>query len=371
MKYCCILSSDGYGGVWSVVRESLIHFQQTYDVYIVVYCHKKSLSEELINFLESYNFKYKLFYIKSTNGWLADFEKLLYIRKLKLFLNLNQDVKTIIHSHDSFISGLYLYFLKGERNTLFTTFHGTLILDDSLKSHIKLWVNKNIRLKILKASKSHLISCDPFSVPIIKKYFNNKLHLDVAINGVQKKQVEFSNRRIFTVSYISRFHPLKGWDVLASAIEMLNKDGIKVRVVFAGNGECENEVKDWCISHKDYALFLGHVSDVPKDVFTITDLHVLPTKYPEGLPMIILETMSCGIPTISTRCGSIGYVIENMNNGILIEPNEVDLASAIDLAMTNKGLMEKMKINCISKWEKEFSSEAMANRYIEIFSKYI
>lgn len=47
--------------------------------------------------------------------------------------------------------------------------------------------------------------------------------------------------------------------------------------------------------------------------------------------MSILEAMSFGVPTISTRIAAIPEVINSGNNGILIDPGDIgSLTSAID-----------------------------------------
>ena len=66
-------------------------------------------------------------------------------------------------------------------------------------------------------------------------------------------------------------------------------------------------------------------------------------KYNEGLPVTILETMSFGIPNISTMVAAIPEVIVNNQNGMLVKPGDVrSLACAIDYMITNPEERVKM-----------------------------
>jgi len=75
-----------------------------------------------------------------------------------------------------------------------------------------------------------------------------------------------------------------------------------------------------------------------KEFLKNTCVNVLPS-YNEGLPMTILETMSYGIPNISTNIASIPEVIKDGETGYLIEPGDID------------GLCESI-LKCVSDKEK-------------------
>lgn len=55
------------------------------------------------------------------------------------------------------------------------------------------------------------------------------------------------------------------------------------------------------------------------------DILVLPTFHDgEGYPGIIIEAFSCGIPVISTYWSAIPEIVNNLENGVLCEPNSVE-----------------------------------------------
>lgn len=52
-------------------------------------------------------------------------------------------------------------------------------------------------------------------------------------------------------------------------------------------------------------------------------LHLLPS-YQEGLPMSILETMSYGVPNLTTNVGGIPQVLRDGENGMVVKPGDID-----------------------------------------------
>ena len=59
------------------------------------------------------------------------------------------------------------------------------------------------------------------------------------------------------------------------------------------------------------------------DLFALSSLR-------EGLPNVLLEAMALGVPCVATRIAGIPRLIENGENGCLVEPGDMAaLASAI------------------------------------------
>jgi glycosyltransferase involved in cell wall biosynthesis len=90
--------------------------------------------------------------------------------------------------------------------------------------------------------------------------------------------------------------------------------------------------------------FIGRVRhDKVADYLRNARVLVLPSHVGDGLPNVILEAMSLGVPVISTRTAGIPDVVLHQDTGLLCEPGDVDqLASHIHLLSENDQLHSKM-----------------------------
>lgn len=56
-------------------------------------------------------------------------------------------------------------------------------------------------------------------------------------------------------------------------------------------------------------------------VFDWADIMVLPSRF-EGLPLVIIDAMSCGVPVITTNVGAVEEVVQNGENGYVLSEDE-------------------------------------------------
>ena len=111
-------------------------------------------------------------------------------------------------------------------------------------------------------------------------------------------------------------------------------------------GKYDDEVKNELLNiaskkgYKSWIEFTGNISfeEVVKEMIACS-IFVLPT-YTEGFPNVILESMACACPIITTNVGAIPEMLDTANGkdyGLCISPqNKEELKSAISLLLNNK-----------------------------------
>jgi glycosyltransferase involved in cell wall biosynthesis len=73
----------------------------------------------------------------------------------------------------------------------------------------------------------------------------------------------------------------------------------------------------------------GPMQDIPS-LLAVSDVFVLPSAYREGIPRVLLEAASMGLPIVTTNSPGCNEVVENSVNGFLIPPSAPsDLAGAV------------------------------------------
>ena len=138
-----------------------------------------------------------------------------------------------------------------------------------------------------------------------------------------------------------------GIDTLVESAEIAVKRNPKLVFVVVGKGPDFVEVKERIAQlgiGRNFRL-TGFVSDEDLPFYyNVADLFALPSKSGEGLPLVALEAMACGLPVVATDVGGTSEVL-SADYGKLVPPNSpVSLAEAVldfsrmDLATLKKKL---------------------------------
>jgi glycosyltransferase involved in cell wall biosynthesis len=142
--------------------------------------------------------------------------------------------------------------------------------------------------------------------------------------------------RILTVS---RIDPRKGLRVLPDVVADLLTRGVDAVLDIVGPavgapGESERrgiDARAAAIGLSDRVRCLGTVPlERLLGLYREYDLFVLPTLPGEGIPRVLLEAMSAGLPIVTTRVAGIPGLIVHERNGLLVdEPSSSAIASAL------------------------------------------
>jgi|TARA_B110000459_G_C16608937_1_gene495088 glycosyltransferase involved in cell wall biosynthesis len=157
---------------------------------------------------------------------------------------------------------------------------------------------------------------------------------------------------------------------LSLLIESYKLSGLadkKVKLVILGDGKdktkLEQKVRNFNLSEQ--ILFLPYIKN-PYPVVSKAMCVVLTSKY-EGLPTMLIESLSLGTPVISVNCESgPAEIIQNGFNGLLVENYKPDLfAEAMNRFVNNKELYTFCERNAMQSVQK-FSMENISRDWKKI-----
>ncbi len=110
-----------------------------------------------------------------------------------------------------------------------------------------------------------------------------------------------------------------------------------------------------------------HSIDLPF-YYQASDCLILPSRN-EGCPNVILEAMSAGIPVIGTKIPGILDLVQDNEEGILVEVNKVDeLAVTISAIAKNREQRERMALSARSKILVGYDLEFIAKKYLDLYN---
>lgn len=155
--------------------------------------------------------------------------------------------------------------------------------------------------------------------------------------------------------YVGNLKKSKGVLDLLSAFISLKNTLPELSLYYIGVGEEESQLQNM-ITKSNIGNRVKLLGAMPHDKLPLwycaSDILCLPS-YNEGLPNVVLESMSCGTPAVATRVGGIPEILDD-KVGVLVEPGEpMDLADGIKRAFStgwDPGLISR-KV-CEFTWDK-------------------
>ncbi len=94
-------------------------------------------------------------------------------------------------------------------------------------------------------------------------------------------------------------------------------------------------------------------------IFTLSSLQ-------EGLGIVVLEAMACGVPVVATRCGGPEQVVVDGVNGFLVENNNrQQFTEAILKLLRDESLRKRMGENAAKQVQEYFSVEKVGPKFVE------
>lgn len=83
------------------------------------------------------------------------------------------------------------------------------------------------------------------------------------------------------------------------------------------------------------------------EVLGTLDVLVVPSRYPENSPNVILEAQAAGIPVVGSSLGGIPELVRHDVNGLLFEPNNpADLATQLQRILDEPELLPRLGRDC-------------------------
>lgn len=175
---------------------------------------------------------------------------------------------------------------------------------------------------------------------IEKIYFLSKENARVEL---EKRISSPLNKDKILVGTVAELTKNKGLAYLIEALSQVRKAGVDFECVIIGDGEEKDRLVSLIRKHglSDRIFFTGFINYAER-LLKAFDIFVLPS-IKEGLPYVIMEALSAGIPTIATRVGGISDLIQDHSNGILIETkNDKALGEALITQIKDNNQRKKL-----------------------------
>ena len=190
----------------------------------------------------------------------------------------------------------------------------------------------------------------------------------------------YKDEGIFQILSVGYLIERKGFEYLIRAMPHVLKEHVNARLKIVGSGPLESKLKELI-----YELDLSYVVEIVKNItdeellmtYNSADLFVLPSIVDsqgntEGLGVVLLEAMACGLPVIGSDVGGIVDIIKNNQTGILVpEKASINIAGEIIELIEKDYIKNNLISNGFKMVIEKFSWRKIAEDSIVIYSNVI
>jgi glycosyltransferase involved in cell wall biosynthesis len=188
-----------------------------------------------------------------------------------------------------------------------------------------------------------------------------------------KKKIEIKGPVIL---FVGRLIDWKGVAYLIKSMPEVLQRFPTAKALIIGSGPLRTELLSLTktLSLEEHVIFIDELPQ--KELvayYSIADIFVLPSIVnangeTEGLGVVLLEAMACGLPVIGSDVGGIPDLIKNGETGLLVrQKNSQDLGNQMLRLLTDSDLTKNITRNARDLVETQFSWEIVAERFIEVY----
>lgn len=196
-------------------------------------------------------------------------------------------------------------------------------------------------------------------------------------SGVDPKKYLFSDnlfrKKTTELLFAARLVKDKGLDTLISGLDKVyaKRQDFALHIAgiydfFSRNAYRESDID--LLTKRKYIHWLGKRDDIEKLLSDI-DIVVLPTRYGEGIPRILIEAGFSGRVVVATNVAGCREIIEDHQTGYLLDPgNDEQLAAIVEEIMTNPQQASIYAHNLYLKVKDDYSDETIISRFLSLYN---
>jgi glycosyltransferase involved in cell wall biosynthesis len=175
----------------------------------------------------------------------------------------------------------------------------------------------------------------------------------------------------FLIGIVARLNYVKGHVYILEALKKLVDDGIKVKLLIAGTGDYEEEIRRKAaeLDVAQNVIMAGFVEDVT-GIMNVLDLNLNASFGTEATSLSLLEGMSVGCPAVVSDFGGNPGVVSHGENGLIFRQcDSLDMYEKIKSALLDDGKMQSLKKGAEKVFNSQFRAEVMTKSIEDVYER--
>ena len=176
---------------------------------------------------------------------------------------------------------------------------------------------------------------------------------------------------------VGRLVSKKGFDTLIEACAVLKNAGVSFETLIIGeSGEHETELRNRITRHglEAHIHLTGPrtqaqlLREYQQATAFCLPCRVLKNGDRDGIPNVLMEAMSCGLPVVTTDVSGIPELIRNDVNGLLVPPDDPEaMAGALQRLFRDPLFAESLGSEAVKTIRENFDGEATTQDLVRLF----
>lgn len=170
------------------------------------------------------------------------------------------------------------------------------------------------------------------------------------------------------VLMLAAYEPRKRHREFLKAFAALRHEMPDVRILFAGKGPIEDEVRATVteLGLQDRVVFCGFRSD-PESLIALADLCLL-TSEREGLPRVVVQYITSGKPVLVADLPGIEEIVQDGRNGLITDPEDMaDTAAKLRDLLSDRDALARLAQGAHDTDVSEWDLERLGQRTTELY----
>jgi glycosyltransferase involved in cell wall biosynthesis len=170
----------------------------------------------------------------------------------------------------------------------------------------------------------------------------------------------------YNISFIGGLTAVKNIQVLPEIFRIIADSVENAKFYFVGDGNLKVIMMEKCREFGLNAVFMGdRLQEEMPGLINCFDLIVLPSLN-EGLPLIVLESIACQTPIITSKVGGIPEILSDEYT-VTHGPGFVERYASLAIKILTSAIEKKVELSSVFNWEHTANKEAAM--YYKVLNK--
>lgn len=300
-------------------------------------------------------------------------------------LNPGINIKYLVHEEYSHSNGFYYIFkqyIKAIKHIreYYSSNHVDIIIGQAFLTNFFLWLSGYAKIAIacehfkygmytpsIRFFRNHIYRGFKKVVVLTDNdastYQKHNIDAEVIPNMVSFEIEDIHKDDCKRIISVGRLHHQKGYDLLLPALKQVFKKHPDWNMVIYGEGDDRVMLEQLCceLDITQNVNLPGFSIDIRHE-YRNSSFYVMSSRY-EGLPMVLLEAMACGLPVISFDCPEGPRTILSGNSGILVPAEDINALSDAIIRMIEQPTLRSEYSSKSLNVAKEYSPNEIYNKW--------